>query len=142
MQAPQFIRREDWPERLAGQVASAQAVPYQLGTHDCWRMVCACIDAMTGVDLWPRFAGYTSKAQALRTIARIAPTLRQAVTVVLGVPPQPPSLARRGDVLLYQDAEGEHLGMCLGSVGVVLGPTGLVYQRLDHAGFRCGWRVG
>lgn len=142
MQAPQLIRRQDWPERLAEQVAAAHAAPYQLGMHDCLRFTCACIEAMTGVDYWPRFAGYSTKLQALRAIAQIAPTLGQAVTAVLGAHPQPPALAQRGDVLLYQDAAGEHLAVCLGSVGAVLGPAGLVYQRLDHPGFKSSWRVG
>lgn len=139
---PQLTRAQDWPERLAEQVALVQAVPYKLGTHDCTRFTCACIEAMTGVDFWPRFAGYKTKTQALRAIARIAPSLGEAVGVVLGASAQPPNLARRGDVLLYEDAGGEHLGVCLGAVGAVLGPQGLIHQRLDHPGFKSSWRVG
>lgn len=142
MQAPQLIRRQDWPERLAEQVAAAQERAYELGAHDCWRFTCACIEAMTGVDFWPRFAGYRTKAQALRTIARIAPSLGQAVTVVLGADEQAPAMARRGDVLLYRDDEGEHLGVCVGAAVAVLGPQGLEFVRLGHQGLRASWRVG
>lgn len=137
-----LIRSEDWPERLQEAVAAARDVPYQLGTHDCLRFTCQCIAAMTGVDFWPRFAGYTTRRQALVTIARIAPGLGEAVTIVLERPAQPVALCRRGDVLLYEDAAGEHLGVCLGLDVAVLGAAGLAFVRLDHPGLRSGWRIG
>ena len=137
-----MARLPDWPERLAAVVAAAQHQPYQLGQHDCLRFTCQCVDAVAGVDLWQRFAGYTTKLQALRTIAAIAPGLGQAVSAVLGSQPVPALLARRGDVLLYVDAGGEHLGVCVGSTAAVLGPQGLAHLPLDHAGFLHAWRVG
>jgi cell wall-associated NlpC family hydrolase len=140
--APPMTRLHDWPERLAAVVASAQHQPYRLGQHDCLRFTCQCVGAVTGVDLWPQFAGYTSRLQALRTIAAIAPGLGQAVSVVLGMAPVAPLLARRGDVLLYTDAGGEHLGVCFGATAAVLGPQGLAHVPLDHAGFLQAWRVG
>lgn len=139
---PTLARRQDWPERLAEQIAAAQARPYELGRHDCLRFACACIEAMTGVDYWPRFSGYKTKLQALRTIAQIAPTLGEAVTAVLAVPPERPAMARRGDVLLYQDEQGEHLAVCAGATCAVLAPDGLRHVRLDHAGLKYCWRVG
>ena len=144
MQAPALpmVRPHDWPERLAAVVAAAQHQPYQLGQHDCLRFTCQCVEAVASVDLWPRFAGYTSKLQALRTIAAIAPSLAQAVSAVLGVVRVAPLLARRGDVLLYTDAGGEHLGVCVGSTAAVLGPKGLAHVPLGHAGFLQAWRVG
>jgi cell wall-associated NlpC family hydrolase len=144
MHAPALpmVRLHDWPERLAAVVAAAQQQPYELGQHDCLRFTCQCIATMTAVDFWPRFAGYRTRLQALRTIASIAPSLAQAVSLVLGVPPVAPLLARRGDVLLYADEGGEHLGVCVGSTAAVLGPQGLAHVPLDHAGFLQAWRVG
>lgn len=135
-------RREDWPERLAETVAAARHAPYRLGEHDCLRFSCRCVEAMTGVDYWPRFAGYRTHRQALVAIARIAPTLGAAVTAVLGLPEQPPALARRGDLMLYQDAGGEHLGICVGGDVAVLGPEGLAFVPIDHAGLRHCWGIG
>lgn len=137
-----LVRRHDWPERLAAVVAAAQQQPYKLGQHDCLRFTCQCIAAMTGVDFWPRFAGYSTRLQALRTIAAIAPSLGQAVGLVLGVLPVAPLLARRGDVLLYTDEGGEHLGVCVGATAAVLGPQGLAHVPLSHAGFVQAWRAG
>jgi len=137
-----MARLPDWPERLAAVVAAARPQAFLLGTHDCLRFSCACVQAVAGVDLWPQFAGYTTPAESLRTIARIAPSLAQAVSAVLGSQPVPPLLARRGDVLLYVDAGIEHLGVCLGALGAVPGPAGLAHLPLDHTGFTQAWRVG
>jgi hypothetical protein len=141
METSALIRRNDWPERLAEEVARAQDQPYVLGTWDCLRFSCACIESMTGVDYWPRFAGYSTRREALRTILLIAPTLGDAVTLVLGVPPQPPAFAGRGDVMLYNDGE-DHLGICIGATVAVLGADHLAFvpradPRLLHA-----WRIG
>lgn len=137
-----LTRREDWPERLLETVAAARNIPYKLGSHDCLRFTCQCIAVMTGVDYWPRFAGYATRRQALVTIAKIAPSLAEAVTLVLDCSPLPANMARRGDVVLYEDAAGEHLGICVGAEVAVLGEAGLAFVRIDHAGVRRAWRIG
>jgi hypothetical protein len=136
-------RRDDWPQRLAAVVAGAQARPYVLGEWDCWRFACACIEAMTDTDFWPRFSGYKTKRQALVTIARIAPTLGEALTITLGVEPQDTRMAHRGDLALYLDATGmEHIGVCLGARVAVLGAGGLQQVPVTDAGLLAAWRVG
>lgn len=138
--APKLIRHPDWPERLAEVIESARHQPYVLGQHDCVRLACRCIEVMTGVNFWPVFAGYKTKVQALRVIARIAPSLEGAVTCVLGIQPQPVALSRRGDVLLYQDEEGHHLGVCAGANMVLLAEQGLIFLPLSKA--LASWRIG
>ncbi len=135
-----LTRRQDWPERLAAVLEAARHQPYALGTHDCLRVTCQCIEAMTGVDLWPRFVGYTTRRQALKTIAAIAPSLGEAVSLVLGRQPQPLALSQRGDVLLYADARGEHLGICTGASMALLADEGLTFVPASLA--LASWRVG
>lgn len=130
-----------WPEALAAEIAFAQDQRYELGVHDCLRFTCRCIEVMTGANYWPRFAGYTTKRQALVTIARIAPSLGEAVSLVLDQPMQPAPFAHRGDVVLYRDAGGEHLGICTGATAAVLGESSLAFVRLDHPGIAGAWRV-
>lgn len=133
-------RRADWPEALAAAVEAARHLPYVLGQHDCLRFTCRCIEVMTGADFWPRFAGYSTRLQALRVIAAIAPSLGEAVGNILQTPSQPTAMARRGDVVLYRDASGEHLGVCTGAQFAVLTDQGLAFLPLAegvHA-----WRVG
>lgn len=138
----QLTRHQNWPEQLAAQVAAAQAMPYQIGVHDCLRFSCQCIAAMTGVDFWPAFAGYTSRREAVEVLARHGETLEAAAAKVIGVQPGPVLAARRGDLVTFKDKYGEHLGVCTGSHVAVLGHTGLVFVRLDHAGLGASLRVG
>lgn len=138
-----LTRRPDWPQRLVAVIDAARREPYVLGEHDCLRLACAAVEALTGVDFWPRFAGYKTKRQALVTIARIAPSLAEAVTATLGVSPSPVLSAWRGDICLFRDAQGEdHLGVCMGRLVVVTAPEGTLTMSLDHPGLLASWRVG
>ena len=139
----QLQRRNDWPERLVAVVEAIRHQPYLLGEHDCLRLACAAVEAMTGTDFWPRFAGYKTKRQALVTIARIAPSLGEAVTKTLGVEPSPVRSAWRGDLVLYRDERGEdHLGVCMGRLVILRAPEGTLSMSIDHPGLMTAWRVG
>lgn len=138
-----LLRRADWPERLAAVIEAARHQPYELGSHDCLRLACAAVQAMTDVDFWPRFSGYRTKRQALATIARIAPTLAEAVSATLGVAPSAVFSARRGDIVLYRDTAGQdHLGVCMGRSVTVLGEEGTVAVPIDDGGLLASWRIG
>jgi hypothetical protein len=138
-----LIRRIDWPERLIAVMEAARLQPYVLGTHDCLRLACAAVEATTDTDFWPRFKGYKTKRQALVTIAKIAPSLAEAVTVTIGVSPSPTLSAQRGDLTLFRDAQGEdHLGVCMGRRVLVTAPEGTLSMALDHPGLLASWRVG
>lgn len=138
----QITRHQDWPERLAEQIASAQNKEYVLGTHDCLRFTCQCIEAMTGIDLWPQFKGYKTLREAQEKIKSIAPTLKEAACKVLGAEPSPTIAARRGDVILFNDTFGEHLGVCTGASAAVLQRHGLALLPTSHPGMVCAVRVG
>lgn len=138
-----LTRRNDWPERLTVVMEAARRQPYVLGTHDCLRLACAAVEAQTGADFWPRFAGYKTKRQALVTIARVAPSLAEAVTATLGVEPSPVLSAWRGDIVLFRDEQGEdHLGVCMGRLVIVTAPEGTLSMALDHPGLIAAWRIG
>ena len=137
-----LCRQQDWPEQLAKEVAGAQALPYQIGQHDCLRFTCRVIHAMCGVDFWPRFSGYKTLREAQDKISTIAPTLKEAVCKVLGQSPLPPLQARRGDVLVYADAGGQHLGVCTGAFVALLHRHGLVMLPINATGMLCSVRVG
>lgn len=122
-------------------IEAARDAPYELGEHDCLRVACRAVEALTGEDLWPRFSGYRTRREALVKIARVAPSLGEAVTATLGLEPVAPRLARRGDIVLYRDVE-DHLGVCLGEHVAVLGPDGLaMVGLLDERLLHC-WRIG
>lgn len=136
-------RIQGWESRLAATLEAARRTPYELGTNDCLRLACACVEALTGIDHWPRFAGYHSKRQALVTIARIAPSLGEAVTATLGVPPSRVFAAWRGDLVLYRDPGGEdHLAVADGPQVAVYTDAGLGFLPLADPGLLCSWRIG
>lgn len=138
-----MTRREGWESRLAAAIEAARGQPYVLGENDCLRLACAAVEAVTGTDYWPRFAGYRTKRQALVTIARIAPSLGEAVTATLGVQPSRPASALRGDIALFRDPGGEdHLGVVTGSRVMLAMPDGVGSVAIDHPGLLCSWRVG
>ena len=120
-------RARDWPERLAEVVRAASNKPYKLGQHDCFRFACECAHALTGADYDASFGGrYKTERGALRLIRRFAGgESKAAVTKLLGREPAPVTLAQRGDWLLYRDAKGEHLAVCMGSKAAALGDDGL-----------------
>lgn len=136
-------RLQGWEARLATVLEAARHQPYALGEHDCLRLACQSVEALTGVDHWPRFAGYTTQREALRTIARIAATLGEAVTAVLRVEPSRIRMAQRGDIALYRDVTGQdHLGVVVGSNVAVLREDGIQMLPLLDNGLLCAWRVG
>jgi hypothetical protein len=136
-----MTRLEGWEDRLFAVIEAARHAPYRLGEHDCLRVACQSVQALTGVDLWPQFAGYTTTRQALAKILEYGKTLPEAVSFVLGVEPESPKLARRGDVCHYIDTE-DHLGVCIGEHVAVLGPDGIALVPITSDAVRCCWRIG
>lgn len=134
-------RIDGWEARLIAVVEAARHRPYVLGEHDCLRFSCACIEAMTGNDYWPNFAGYKTKRQARRVIAVIAPSLGHAVSLTLGRHPRVPRSAQRGDLVRFHDGE-DHLGVCLGGIVAVLGEQGLQFIDLNDGRMTDSWRIG
>ena len=136
-------RQQGWELRLNAVLESARRRSYVLGESDCLKVACETVAALTGVDFWPRFIGYTTKRGALVTIARIAPSLGEAVTATLGTQPQRVFAAWRGDLLLFRDADGEdHLGVSCGPNVALTAPEGWLLIPLSHPGLLCSWRIG
>lgn len=136
------MRLEGWESRLVGVVEAARDRPYQLGEHDCFRLACAVVHALTGVDRWPLFAGlYSTKGEAVRHIAKFGSSFEAAASSFFGVETANPRIARRGDLCAYADPSGEkHLSVCMGERVAGLGDAGLVWLPL-RACHAC-WRIG
>jgi hypothetical protein len=135
-------RLSGWEDRLAEVIAQARTKSYRLGEHDCFRLACAVVEALTGRDLWSPWAGtYTSKREALRRILEFSTDFTTAASKFFGVEHEPMPLARRGDVCEFRDPLGEqHLGIVLGVNVALLGPEGLRYLPRDACAH--AWRIG
>lgn len=136
------MRREGWESRLAAVIDAAWHRPYVLGENDCLRLACASVEALTGVDYWPRFAGYKTKRQYRHVICKVAATYGDAVTKTIGVSPAPARAAQRGDLVMYRNhLDEECLGVCVGARVALLGPDELLQLPLTDAGMLASWRI-
>lgn len=135
------MRRPGWEDRLADLIGSARLKPYRLGEHDCFRLACAVVEALTGRDLWSPWKGtYNSKREALRRIAAFGHDFSAAASKLFGVERSAMEFAHRGDVCEFADESGEqHLGVVMGAKVALLGPEGLKF--LPRESCRHCWRI-
>ena len=145
------MRLEGWERRLLAVIDDARARPYALGEHDCFRLACSAVQALTGADLWTYWAGkYKTRREALRLLAEFAllphgATALEVFTAAAGrlfhTRLESPRRACRGDIMEYIDPpSGEpHLGVCVGAHAAVLGEHGLAFVPIT----RCEgcWRI-
>lgn len=135
------MRLDGWEGRLAALLEDARERPYELGDHDCFRLACRVAHALTGVDHWPAFCGYRTEREALKAIAIYGSSFLAAGDRFFGSEHVASERARRGDIMAYRDARGQHhLGICAGRNVAVLGAAGL--QWIAPAECVCCWRVG
>lgn len=133
-------RLQGWESRLAAVIEHARAAPYCLGTHDCFRVACQAVEALTGVDLWRAWAGrYATRQESIRLMAEYAGDFTACFTKLFEIAPAHVAQARRGDILEYV-AGDPHLGVCVGERVAVLGERGLAFVPL--AACRHVWRIG
>lgn len=134
-------RLDGWESRLAAVLEAARHRPYVLGKHDCFRLACAAIEALTGEDRWPQFAGYHTRRQAMRRLAAHGRTFQEAGDWFFGAPSVDVRQARRGDIVALKTPDGEkHAGVCNGAESAFLAPEGLLWVPTRSA--LCCWRVG
>jgi hypothetical protein len=91
------VRLEGWEKRLFAELEAARHKPYVLGEHDCFRVACRVVDALTGADHWPAWGTYRTKREALQLLASKGhPTFEDAFDWLFGVARVSVRLARRG----------------------------------------------
>jgi hypothetical protein len=138
----QLERLPGWEDRLFAAIEAARGRPYKLGEHDCFRLACATVEALTGVNPWEPWAGsYASKREALRRIAEFAGDFTSAASKFFGCRPERMEFARRGDICEFVDVDGEqHLGVMLGLYVALLGPQGLHFAPRESC--KHFWKIG
>jgi hypothetical protein len=136
-----MARLEGWEKRLFVEIEAARHKPYALGEHDCFRLACRVVEALTGVDRWPEFAGYTTRREAMRKLAQRGSSFEAAGDWFFGAPAVNTRFARRGDICCVETVDGEkHLGVCVGAEVALLAEGGLIHTPLLTC--LCAWRVG
>lgn len=149
-------RREDWPERLEFFVENYRH-SFIWGTLDCAHFATRAIRWMTDRDLmqelyekrpmgrrlYQKRPRYESKIGATRIMKRDfaggVHELCEVVAEIFNLQEVPSTYARRGDLVIIDSAEGDVLGICLGSKFVSIGYEGLVYFDLGKV--LRAWRI-
>lgn len=127
----------DWEVRLAAYLESVRAKLYGFGVHDCILHGANAVKAQTGKDYARGYRRkYKSLASGLRLIRQKGhDDIPALVTALLGEP-IPPSLAHRGDIVLFDGSTGVSMGDFAYFVGL---PGGLV--RVPRKDWQQAWRV-
>jgi len=134
-------RLEGWEQRLDAVIEAARHRPYVLGEHDCFRVACQVIEALTGVDRWPQFSGYRTRREALARLAAHGSNFEAAGDWFFGSERVEAREARRGDIVALASLNGEkHLAVCMGAQSACLTDAGLA--SVPTAACICAWRIG
>ena len=135
------MRLEGWEQRLDSVISAQRTKTYELGKEDCFRLACRVVECLTGIDRWPEFAGYKTRDEAIRAIAKHGSSFEEAGDWFFSAERVSTGLARRGDIVAMQTQDGEkHLAVCLGSRCAGYGPDGLMFFPTSLG--LCAWRVG
>ena len=135
------MRAAGWERRLDAVIEGARARPYVLGDNDCFRLACEVVKALTGVDRWPQFRGYTTKREALARIAQYGRSFEAAGDWFFRSSRVPMTQARRGDVAALATSDGmKHLGIVMGDRVAFMSAEGLIWIRPSDC--LCAWRIG
>jgi Domain of unknown function (DUF6950) len=138
------MRVEGWEQMLFEAVEEARGKEYVLGKHDCALFAIDLLSKITGVDYGAKVRGkYKTLTGAKGLIKRLGKgtnkQLGKAVSAVLMLQPSSALRGHRGDPLLITLDKVEHIGICVGSEGVVLAPEGLLFIPLNQ--FQMCWNT-
>ena len=110
-------RLPDWEAKLSEFIIANRDRPFAWGSWDCILMACAAVEAMTGEDPAAEYRGRyddaTGAAQALRDLGE--GTLLRTVDSVFER--RPAGMARRGDLVWFEQS----VGLCIGGEGLFVG---------------------
>lgn len=139
-----LVRVTDWQARFAGYLTAAQTRVFQWGSFDCALAVCDGINAITGTDLGAPYRGtYSSEGQALTIIGGSLGAFAAQIALANGCPQVAAAMARRGDVVLINNATPTN---ALGQVDLsgryawCVAATGMV--RVPMRYWLQAWRIG
>ncbi|MGQ3674246.1 DUF6950 family protein [Xanthobacter sp. TB0139] len=134
-----MTRLRHWPDRLDDVIAAYQGGIFVWGERDCWRLVLATVEAVSGAAIYADLPAYDSATGAARLLVeRGFNGIGDALAAAL--PEVPPSLAQRGDVGVIDEAGGEAGVVVIGADVLGMAPAGLT--RLPRARLKRAFRAG
>lgn len=99
-----MVRYENWPQRLSAYLSFMRNEPFEWGKNDCVLYSMKGVEALTGINVYQQYIGYTDEAGAQKIIEDNS-TIEQLVSKHLGESHRNFMKARRGDVVLVKSPE-------------------------------------
>lgn len=129
------MRLPDWEARLSRYLADEATRVFEWGQRDCALFSCGAVEAMTGVHPFPEFLGaYSDREGAARALRELgAGTLHRTFSTKF--PSVESAFAKRGDIVMAQNA----LGICVGGFALFLGEDG--FERIPRPHFDDAWSI-
>lgn len=130
-------RREDWLDRMWSTIEFFSNKPFVWGSNDCCSFSAKVIDAMCDSNFAKQLAEkYTDEDSAIRYIVEEG-GMEKAISGYLGK--SKVGRAQRGDVVLFDGALGETLGICVGSTIASVNDSGVAY--FPRSATICYWTI-
>lgn len=135
-----LARKGDWQTALSAYIAECEGRPFAWGSHDCAMFAAGAVLAMTGTDIAAEFRGrYSTEAGSVRALKRYGHGTLEA-TLDAKLPAVPIGFARRGDLVMRDEAVGVAMGPFALFAGEAEGRPALV--RVPRSEWRNAWSAG
>jgi hypothetical protein len=123
------MRFDDWEKRLSLYLSDVQ--PFAWGTNDCCQFTLGkWSELATGVNHFAQHK-YNSELGAAKILKKFD-GVEGLANLYLGES-KPPTLAQRGDIVLFEHDEGKALGICIGAKIAAVGEFGLLLFPMSLA---------
>lgn len=126
------MRKEGWEDKLTETVQGLTEKKFEWGVNDCYMFPMKWVKESTGVDYVTRYQGkYNSKKSAYKFLKEQAMIVSNGVGEKMsdmldawGFKKIPPTLASRGDIVMFNIKNVETYGVCVGKMSCLLGVKG------------------
>ena len=132
-------RHDNWPTLLVAFIEERRHAPFAWGSNDCCLFAADWIRRACGVDFAGGLRGTYASALSAARVLRNQGGVFDLAALRAGLERKPVELVQRGDVVGFEVPGGVALGVCLGSVGAVVGATGLQFPEMNRA--CAAWKV-
>lgn len=99
-----MVRLPDWPMRLSAYLKDTRDAPFMWGSNDCVMFAAKGLEAVTGINMYAEYEGYTDEAGA-KEIIDSAGGIDKLVSKHLGPGHRNYKTAQRGDLCLMKMPE-------------------------------------
>ncbi len=130
------MRLPDWPMRLSNYLTERRNMPFAWGSNDCVMFAAHAVEALTGINHYAEYEGYTTEAEALEIIAENG-GMSALIDKHLSISHNNILKAKRGDLVLAK-MPSHTMGVVddSGQFVVFVTPEGLIRKHI-----KCAWRI-